>query len=524
MHNFLTHRIDSERATDNTPLVFRFPPEPNGYLHLGHVKSIMLHDMLAERYGAELNLRYDDTNPKKENEEYVRAIERDARWLSSRFTRVVWTSNYFGVMYECALALISKGLAYIDFNDAETMRTMRGSFNEPGVESEHRNASPEFHLEWFHKMSRGEVAENAMVLRAKIDMAHPNMTMRDPVIYRVCHTPHHATGDTWKIYPMYDFAHPISDAIEHITYSLCTLEFEDHRPLYDWVIHHCHELLNHTPHQMEFARLDVEGVVLSKRKLHAVVERGEVNGWEDPRMPTVGGLRARGYTPAMLRLFVERCGVSKVNSVITNDVLEGCVADVLGPVAERRLAIAEPVVMHIRGLTSTLNVEMPNHPKDPARGHRGMTLPETIWVDKADVRLHPEANFWRIAPGNWVRLKHGLNVYIEAVLEKEDGSYVVEAVADMPSVNIKAATHKAKATLHWLNPEDAVERLRYHYGDLLDEEGHVSPEACRSKSIWVEKSMPSSTHYEFERMGYFWVDATGHVHELAKLGGAKKML
>ena len=523
LKNFIKSRIADDVAAGRTPkVVLRFPPEPNGYLHLGHAKSIVLHDLLAEEFGAELTLRFDDTNPKKESLEYVEAITRDAHWMSSRFTRTRWTSAYFDDIYRCAVHLIEAGLAYVDDTDMETMRAMRGDFHSAGRASVHRGRSVTENLVRFARMRAGEFAEGACVLRAKIDLAHPNINMRDPVLYRVAHAEHHATGWTWPIYPMYDFAHPVSDALEGVTHSICTLEFEDHRPLYDWVVDNCFAVLGARPIQIEFARLDVEGIVLSKRKLNALVEDGKVAGWSSPALPTIAGLRARGFTPAIVREFVLRGGFAKANSTVPAAILADTAVDVLSPVCARRMAIVDPVEMVLENLDESLAVEVPNHPKDAAMGMRPMTLTSRVWVDRADVRAEAEDGFWRIYPGNWVRLKHGLNVFIKDVVVEAGRIVKVVGEVDHGSRNPKEAKHKAKTALHWLSDSDAVSATAHYYGPLFDMEGNFDAACVRSSTMLVEKDLPAG-HYEFERTGYFYV-ATDGIHHLASLkaAGAKK--
>lgn len=520
LKNFISARIAGDVASGRTPkVVLRFPPEPNGYLHLGHAKSIVLHDLLAEAFDAELTLRFDDTNPKKESTEYVEAIAADAAWLSSRFTRTRWTSAYFEDIHRCAVHLIEKGLAYVDESDAETMRAMRGVFGRPGTPSAGRGRTVAENLALFARMRAGEMAEGACVLRARIDMVHPNMNMRDPALYRVSHTDHHATGAAWRIYPMYDFAHPIADALEGVTHSLCTLEFEDHRPLYDWVIEHCHDLLGARPVQIEFARLDVEGIVLSKRKLHALVETGLVPAWTSPSMPTLAGLRARGFTPDILREFVVRCGFTKANSTVPADVLPECARDVLSPAVARRMAMADPVELLLENLPAPFEVDVPNHPKDTSFGTRSLTLTSRLWVDRTDVRAAAENDFWRIYPGNWVRLKHGLNIFIKTVECDGAGRAVrVVAEADLGSRNPKDAKHKAKTALHWLSDVDAAPRAGVRYGPLFDADGAFNVAGVTHSEMLCERALPDG-HYEFERLGYFHV-AGAVVHHLADLKAA----
>jgi glutaminyl-tRNA synthetase len=517
LKNFIKTRIADDVAAGRTPkVVLRFPPEPNGYLHLGHAKSIVLHDVLATEFGAELTLRFDDTNPKKESTEYVDAITRDAHWLSSRFSRTRWTSAYFDDIHRCAVHLIERGLAYVDDTDVDTMRAMRGDFRTPGTASAARSRTVAENLMLFARMRAGEVAEGASVLRARIDMAHPNLNMRDPVLYRVAHAEHHATGSAWCIYPMYDFAHPIADALEGVTHSLCTLEFEDHRPLYDWVIEHCYLVLGARPVQIEFARLEVEGVVLSKRKLASLVEAGNVEGWASPAMPTIAGLRARGFTPDILREFVLRGGFAKANSTVPAAVLADCAADVLNPMVARRMAVSDPVELVLDNLPEAFEVEVPNHPKDASFGVRKLTFTSRLWVDRADVRAEAEDGFWRIYPGNWVRFKHGLNVLIKAVETEEGRITRVLAEADLGSRNPKEAKHKAKTALHWLSDVDAVTVEAHHYEPLFDATGAFDAGCVRRAPMLVERGLADGAHYEFERLGYFYV-ADGAVHHLASI-------
>lgn len=523
LNNFIKARIGADVVSGRTPnVVLRFPPEPNGYLHLGHAKPIILHDLLAEAFGAELTLRFDDTNPKKESAEYVEAISRDAAWLSGRFTRTRFTSSYFDTIHRCAVHLIEAGLAYVDDTDPEDLRAMRGGFGRAGVASACRARPVAENLALFARMREGSMGEGECVLRARIDMAHPNLNLRDPVLYRVSHAAHHATGNAWCIYPMYDFAHPVADAIEGVTHSLCTLEFEDHRPLYDWVIEACYPVLGARPVQIEFARLDIEGIVLSKRKLNALVEAGSVAGWDSAALPTLAGLRARGLTPAILREFVLRCGFARANSVLPASLLPEAVRAVLGPTAARRMGVADPVELVLTNLEAPLTLEMPNHPKEAAMGVRARTLTKHLWVERDDVRAEPDSNFWRLCPGNWVRLKHGLNVLVTRV-EVEDGRIVrVLAEADLGSANPKEARHKAKTALHWVSCAEAVPMPVHHYGPLFAADGEFDPGCVHTGSMLVEPGLGDAAHYEFERLGYYYT-AGGALHHLASLkpAGAK---
>lgn len=515
--NFITNRITEDVISGRTPkVVLRFPPEPNGYLHLGHAKSIVLHELLAEAFDAELTLRFDDTNPKKESEEYVKAIAHDAAWLTPRFTRTRWTSSYFADIYRCALHLIECNLAYVDVSEPDTMRSMRGDFGRPGVASAGRALSTAENLALFARMRAGDLPEGSAVLRARIDLGHPNMNLRDPVLYRVSHTEHHATGKEWSIYPMYDFAHPIADSLEGVTHSLCTLEFEDHRPLYDWVIEHCFAVLGARPVQIEFARLDVEGIVLSKRKLHALVATCRVTGWDSPALPTLAGLRARGYTPAVLREFAIRCGFTKANSTVPLETLAECARDILSPVSARRMAIADPVELVLDNLVEPFEADVPNHPKDPSFGTRRRTFTSRLWIDRADIRAEAEPDFWRVFPGNWVRLKHGLNVLIKTV--ETDGGRIVRVVAeaDIGSRDLKAARHKAKTALHWVSDAEAIAVPAHHYGPLFDDKGEFDSGSVTCTTMLVERGLEEDASYEFERLGYFRFTG-GVLHHLASL-------
>lgn len=514
--NFIKSHIMKDLENGKLPnnkVVLRFPPEPNGYLHLGHAKSIILNSSLAEEFNGELNLRFDDTNPEKENAEYVNAIKEDAFWLNSSFTKIVWASNYFDKIYECALYLIENNLAYIDNNDIETIRSLRGDFNHAGTNSIYRERSIEENHTLFTEMKHGLFKDGEMVLRAKIDMSHPNLNMRDPILYRIKHAHHHNTGDKWCIYPMYDFAHAASDAIEGITHSLCTMEFEDHRVLYDWVIDKCYPILNSRPTQIEFARLDMEGIMLSKRKLNTLIENGSVDSWSNPVMPTISGLRNRGLTPPMLYDFITRCGITKSISKIEKFVLEDCIRDNLNPIAPRTMAIINPVLLEIENFDNVEAITLPNHPKNTELGSREVNLSNRLWVDLDDVRATAEKDFWRIYPGNTVRLKHGYNIYIKDVIVENGAITKVIAEADLGSKNPKEAKTKAKVALHWLNVEDCIDLPVNFYNTLCDENGNYLNNAVTTKMVKVEKNVLDSNaiHYEFERVGYFYVNkGVGH--------------
>lgn len=508
--NFIKTRIKSDLDAGIIPdnkVVLRFPPEPNGYLHLGHAKSIVINSTLAEEFDGKINLRFDDTNPEKENMEYVNAIKNDVAWLSSAFSDTFWASNYFDTIYDCAIHLIKNDLAYVDDNDIDTIRALRGDFNHIGANSVYRDRTIEENLTLFTDMKNGIFKDGEKVLRAKIDMSHSNLNMRDPILYRIKHAYHHNTGDKWCIYPMYDFAHPVSDAIEGVTHSICTMEFEDHRPLYDWVVDKCYSLLGSRPAQIEFARLEMEGIVLSKRKLNSLITEGKVDSWINPVMPTISGLRNRGFTSNMLREFVTRCGVAKAFSVIEKNLLNDCVRDTLNPVAPRSMTIVNPVLLEIENWTHDEKIMMPNHPKNTDMGSRELNLTKHIWVEKDDIRLTAEKDFWRIYPGNWIRLKHGYNLLIKEIITEGDNIIKVIAEYDEDSKNPKMAKHKAKAALHWLSVVDSVDFPIHFYNDLYDEHGEYSENSLVMTTGKVEKTLLNNngTHYEFERNGYFYV-------------------
>jgi glutaminyl-tRNA synthetase len=525
INHFIKNRIKDDLASGKiNKVVVRFPPEPNGYLHLGHVKSIVLNSSLAKEFNGEFNLRFDDTNPEKETDEYVNAIKNDAMWMTNNITRVVWASDYFDKLYECAIHLVKKNLAYVDDSTLEDIRSMRGDFNTSGTESPWRNRSIEENLLLLENMKNGMYEDGAKVLRAKIDMSHPNLNMRDPILYRIRHVFHHNTGDKWCIYPMYDYAHPLSDAIEGITHSICTLEFEDHRPLYDWCVENCFDLLGAKPEQIEFARLCMEGILLSKRKLNNLVKEGKVSGWNSPVMPTVSGLRNRGLSAEILREFIVRSGISKANSVIAKAVMDDCIRDLLSPVSERRMAVINPVMVELENWDeSRLDViHMPNHPKNKDMGERELHLGKFLWVEADDIRLEAEKDFWRIYPGNWVRLKHGYNVLIKEIITENGKALKVIAEVDFDSKNPKEAKHKAKAALHWLSAYDCADMNCAFYDTLCDEEGNYLPDALVERNIKVENNVADcmNSHFEFERNGYFYVNE-GKVHCLTGLKSSK---
>jgi glutaminyl-tRNA synthetase len=515
--NFIKSKIDADIKSGKVAadaVVIRFPPEPNGYLHLGHAKSIVMHKNIMNDFNAKLRLRFDDTNPEKETEEYVENIKNDFFWLLNKPIEIVWASNYFDKIYECATYLIKNGLAYVDFTSLEEMKELRGNFGKPGIASVYRNVSPEVNLSIFEDMKSGKYEDGHCVLRLKIDLSHGNMNMRDPVIYRIKHAYHHNTKDKWCIYPMYDFAHPISDAIEKVTHSLCTLEFEDHRPLYDWLLDKCYPILGHISTQTEFAKLEVKDLVLSKRKLNNLVVENKVSGWTASNMPTLSGLRNRGFNPTIIEEYMNRCGVSKANSVIEPTLLSEVARELLNPIALRTMAIIKPVKLVLDNLDESIDVIVSNHPKDVSKLSRTVKLTKELFIDADDVRLEAEKDFWRVYPGNWVRLKHAINILVKSV-EKIDGNIVVHAEVDYDSRDMKKAKVKAKGMIHWLSPNDSMEKTANFYHNLFDSDGNFNDANLEKKTILVHKDTENNSYYEFERVGYFWVK--DEIHHLSSL-------
>ena len=523
--NFIQNEINDDLKKGYYPegVHTRFPPEPNGYLHIGHAKSICLNFGLAKNNGGICNLRFDDTNPVKEDVEYVDSIQEDIKWLGFSWDdRMFFASDYFGKLYDYAVELIKKGLAYVDDLTAEEIRSYRGTLTEPGKESPYRNRSVEENLELFQKMKAGEFGDGEKVLRAKIDMAAPNIVMRDPVIYRIAHVSHHRTGDEWCIYPMYDFAHPLSDAIEEITHSVCTLEFEDHRPFYDWLLDALGFKVGARPRQIEFARLNLTNTVTSKRKLRQLVEEGYVSGWDDPRMPTISGLRRRGYTPNSIRTFCEEIGVAKANSLVDVAMLEHCVRDDLNKNADRIMAVLHPLKVVITNYPEGQKEFMvaDNNPNTSA--HRYVPFSRELYIEQEDFMEDAPKKFFRLKPEGEVRLKHGYIIKCEEVIKDEAGNVVELHCTYDPESKTGGATanRKVKGTIHWVSAEDAIEaevRL-YDYLIETDENGEVPADflaAVNKKSLEVVEHAliePSAsftavgTHYQFLRTGYFVVD------------------
>ncbi|BEU87705.1 glutamine--tRNA ligase/YqeY domain fusion protein [Selenomonas sp. TAMA-11512] len=502
----------------------RFPPEPNGYLHVGHAKSVCLNFGTALKYAGLCNLRFDDTNPVKEDTEYVDSIEEDVKWLGFSWDkRKFYASDYFEQLYAYAEKLIEKGLAYVDDLSAEEIRTYRGTLYEAGKESPYRNRSKEENIDLFRRMRAGEFADGEKVLRAKIDMASPNLVMRDPVIYRIAHTSHHRTGEAWCIYPMYDFAHPLSDAIERITHSLCTLEFEAHRPFYDWLLDVLEFDANTRPKQIEFARLELANTITSKRKLRQLVEDKLVAGWDDPRMPTISGMRRRGYTPYAVRDFCERIGVAKANSLVDPAILEHCVREDLNEHAPRVMAVLRPLKIVLTNYPENRTEELTaeNHPT--GGGHRYVPFSRELYIEQEDFAEEPPKKFFRLKPGGEVRLKHAYIIKCEEVIKDDDGNIVeLRCTYDPDSKSGGAsANRKVKGTLHWVAAKTAIRAEVRLYDSLIvaDEEGNVpedflealNPESLEVlKDVRVEPSLERTaegSRYQFLRQGYFVVDS-----------------
>lgn len=515
IHNIIDKDLETQKYGDKVHT--RFPPEPNGYLHIGHAKSICLNFSTAEKYGGQCNLRYDDTNPVKEDVEYVDSIEEDVKWLGFQWDNRLWASDYFDEMYDCALDLIKKGKAYVCDLSADEIRAYRGTLKEPGKESPSRNRGVEENLKLFEEMREGKYADGEKVLRAKIDMASPNMNMRDPVIYRIAHISHHNTGDKWCIYPMYDFAHPIEDAIEGITHSICTLEFEDHRPLYDWVL----ETLGRweaPPQQIEFARLNLTNTVMSKRYLKAMVDDGTVDGWDDPRMPTIAGIRRRGYTPEAVRDFCERIGVSKANSTVDVGLLEHCVREDLKQKVASRNVVENPVKVIITNYPEeqTEEMELENNREVPEMGNRTVPFSRELYVDGDDFMEVPIKKYFRLFPGNEVRFKGAYFITCNEVVKNEDGSVKELLCTYDPETRSGSGFEgrKVKGTIHWVDAKTAVKiKIRnYDYLMVDDEEGNqvMNPDSLTESIGYAEPLVAEAKpgeRFQFFRKGYYIADS-----------------
>jgi glutaminyl-tRNA synthetase len=522
--DFIREIVEEDlRSGTHREIATRFPPEPNGYLHIGHAKSICLNFGLAEEYGGHCNLRFDDTNPEKEEAAYARAIIEDVRWLGFEFgDEPLHASDYFDQLYAWAEVLIERGKAYVDSFSADEIRTHRGTLTEPGKDSPFRGRSVEENLDLFRRMRAGEFEDGAHVLRAKIDMASPNINMRDPVLYRIRREEHHRTGDRWCIYPMYDFAHPLSDAIEGITHSLCTLEFEAHRPLYDWLIENVP--VPSRPRQYEFARLNLSYTIMSKRKLLKLVEEGHVRGWDDPRMPTLAGLRRRGYTPASIRNFAERVGVARRENVIDAGLLEFCVREDLNRTAPRVMGVLRPLKVVIENYPEgeVEELETPNNPEDPAAGTRSVPFSKVIYIERDDFMEEPPKKFFRLAPGREVRLRSAYFITCTEVVKNDAGEIVELRATYDPATRGGDAPdgRRPKATLHWVSALHALDcevRLYDRLFSVEDPEAdgdflsHINPRSLEvvthaKLEPGVAGAVPG-TCYQFERLGYFCVDA-----------------
>ena len=525
--HFIRNIVEADLASGkHRAIVTRFPPEPNGYLHIGHAKSICLNFGLAIEYKGRCNLRFDDTNPEKESDEYALSIQEDVRWMGFQWDGGVrWASDYFGALYDFAVELINKGLAYVDDLTPEQMREYRGTLTQAGKNSPNRDRPAAENLDLFARMKNGEFADGAMVLRARIDMASPNINMRDPAIYRIRRAHHIRTGDKWCIYPMYDYTHCISDALEGITHSICTLEFEDHRPLYDWVLDNitipCH------PQQIEFSRLELHYTVTSKRKLLQLVTEKHVGGWDDPRMPTITGMRRRGYTPEGLREFARRIGVSKSENVVDMAVLEACIREDLEARAPRVMAVVKPLKVVIGNFVAgeSLSREAGFHPEHPEFGSRMVPFGKEIWIEADDFSETPPAGWQRLTPGGEVRLRYSYVVRCDEVVKDAAGKVTeLRCSIDPDTLGKNPAGRKVKGVIHWLSAEHALPaeiRLYDRLCNVPEPDGdrdvdfctHLNPTSLVAVRGWVEpvvRDAAPETHYQFERLGYFCTDRRDH--------------
>lgn len=512
--------IDDLESGKHQEIVTRFPPEPNGYLHIGHAKSIVLNFDLADEFHGRTNVRFDDTNPVKEDTEYVESIKEDVKWLGYDWDGLFFASDYFEEMYNRAVLLIKKGKAYVCDLSADEIRETRGTLKQPGKESPYRSRSVEENLDLFARMRSGEFKDGEKVLRAKIDMASPNLNMRDPVIYRIAHASHHNTGDKWCVYPMYDYAHPLEDAVEGVTHSICTLEFEDHRPLYDWVIRECETECQ--PLQYEFARLNMTNTVMSKRKLKLLVDERLVDGWDDPRMPTISGLRRRGYTPEAIRGFVREIGVAKSNSVVDSQMLEHFVREDLKLKAPRTMAVVRPLKVVItnypQGQVEWLDAEI--NPENPEMGIRKIPFSREIYVEQDDFMEDPPPKYFRLFPGNEVRLKHAYFIKCNEVIKNEQGKLLEVRCTYDPATKSGSdfTERKVKGTIHWVEASHAAKaEFRLYEPLILDEEeeegesflDHINPNSLEILQGFVEPDMAEvkpQDKFQFFRHGYFTVD------------------
>ena len=522
--NFIKNIVieDLENKKHNE-IITRFPPEPNGYLHIGHAKSIVLNFGLGHEFNGKTYLRFDDTNPTKEDTEYVESIKEDVKWLGYEWDELFFASNYFDIMYEKAILLINKGLAYVCDLTPEEMKEYRGTLTTPGKESPYRNRSIEENLDLLHRMKKGEFKDGEKVLRAKIDMSSPNINMRDPIIYRISHSHHHNTGDTWCIYPMYDFAHPLEDAIENITHSICTLEFEDHRPLYDWFIEKCE--MDSTPRQIEFARLNITNTVMSKRKLKQLVDENIVDGWDDPRMPTIAGLRRKGYTPESIRNFCQAIGVSKASSTVDSQMLDFFIREDLQPKAPAAMAVMRPLKLIItnypEGQSEILSIE--NNSKDESQGSREVSFSRELYIEREDFMEVPVKKYFRLFPGNEVRLKGAYFVKCNEVIKDENGEVTeIHCTYDPETKSGSGFTgRKVKGTIHWVDANNCKPaEFRLYEPLILDDapenEGkhfleQINPNSLEVLNGFIEttavKNAVPGNKYQLFRHGFFNVDS-----------------
>lgn len=524
--NFLTDIMESDLAAGRVKKIHtRFPPEPNGYLHIGSAKAIYINYTSAKKYGGLFNLRFDDTNPTKEDNEYVEAIIEDLKWLGANPDEIFYGSDYFQKTYEFAIELIKKGKAYVCDLNNEQMREYRGTLTEPGKNSPYRDRTVEENLELFEKMKNGEFPDGYCTLRAKIDMASPNMNMRDPAIYRILHMGHHRQGDKWCIYPLYDFAHPIQDALEGITHSMCSIEFENHRPLYDWVVENIG--FEQPPHQYEFARLNVTNTVMSKRYLRQLVETGVVDGWDDPRMPTLCALRRRGYTPQSIFRFVELAGICKSLSLVDIALLEHCIRDELNRTALRRIAVLDPIKVEIENYPEGKEeyFEISNNPNDEAAGKRKVKFTKYIYIDSEDFSANPPPKYFRLKPDGEVRLMGAYIIKFKEVVYNEDGTInKIICTADIESGNGNPTDgRKVKGTIHWLSEKNCIDRDVYIYNNLFTIENtnaipedktfddYLNPDSVvKKQGCKLEKCLEDAKagdKFQFVRIGYFCKDS-----------------
>lgn len=517
--NFIEEIIDSDLASGKvTTVATRFPPEPNGYLHIGHAKSLCINFGIAQKYNGTCNLRFDDTNPCKEDQEYVNSIKADIEWLGFKWDNLYFASDYFDVMFDCAVKLINKGLAYVSDETADEIRERRGTLTEPGIESPYRNRSVEENLKLFYEMRDGKYADGAKVLRAKIDMSSPNVNMRDPIIYRVLHATHHNTGDKWCIYPMYDFAHPIEDAHEGITHSICTLEFEDHRPLYDWVVKNC-DFPEPLPQQIEFARLNITNTIMSKRYLKKLVDEGKVLGWDDPRMPTLSGLRRRGIPAEALKDFCERIGVSKANSEVEEGYLYSCVRDNLNQNTDRVLAVFDPLKVVLTNYDGSEELAVENNPNAENVTCRNVPFSRELYIDRSDFALVPPPKYYRLKPDGYVRLKGAYIIHCDEAVTDSEGNVTelhCSVVPNSKSGNDESGI-KVKGVIQWVDAATCIDVTVRKLQSLLtdpvdgitDFNQRFNEDSMKVVSAKVEPSLKNAKvgdKFQFMRVGYYVLD------------------